>query len=139
MIGLIITAGLVMAKVRGGLLWGLLVTSFIGLFIKDPTTGEAITKFNGVMSAPDSVAPIFCKFEWDQVLSLDMLVVIFTFLFLDLFDTMGTIIGVHQSTALNSNKDKKYVACHAVAGKFKDISITMWILAVLFICKYIFI
>ncbi len=271
MIGLFITAGLVMAKVRGGMLWGILITTVIGLFIKDPATGEAVTQLmrseSGhikLLALPDSVGPIFCKFEWSQVLSLDMLVVVFTFLFIDMFDTMGTIIGVHQGAGLvdpNGKRDDipdmekmfladsiatvcgaclgtsttttyvesasgvgeggrtgltafsaaicfvlalffspiflaipgaatapaliivgvmmmpsvsrihwddyckaipafltiimmplsysisdgiligviSYVLCHAVAGKFKDISITMWILAALFICKYIFI
>ncbi|MCR5533992.1 MAG: NCS2 family permease [Bacteroidaceae bacterium] len=263
MVGLFITAGMVMAKVRGGILWGILVTTLLGLFIKDPATGKAITQLNGFVSSPVSVAPIFCKFEWSQLLTPDILVVVFTLLFMDMFDTMGTIIGVHQSTGM-ANPDAKrdnipgmekmfmadsiatvagaclgtsttttyvesasgvgeggrtgltafstavcfalalffsplflaipsaatapaliivgvmmmpavarihwdnfckaipafltivtiplaysisdgiligvisYVLCHAVAGKFKDISITMWILAILFICKYIF-
>jgi AGZA family xanthine/uracil permease-like MFS transporter len=264
MLGLFITAGLVMAKIRGGMLWGILITTLIGLFIKDPSTGKAITQFNGFVSLPDSVSPIFCKFEWHNVLTLDMLVIVFTFLFVDMFDTMGTIIGVHQGAGLvpeGAPRDHvpgaekmfmadsiatvagaclgtsttttyvesasgvgeggrtgltafstvvcfalalffsplflaipsaatapaliivgvmmmpsikrihwddyckaipafitiimmplaysisdgillgviSYVLCHAIAGKFKDISPTMWVLAVLFICKYIFI
>ena len=263
-IGLFITAGLVMAKIRGGILWGILLTTVIGLFVKDPATGEAITKLNGFVSLPDSVGPIFCKFEWHNIFTLDMLVIVFTFLFIDMFDTMGTIIGVHQGAGLIPDDGPRdnvpdaekmfladsiatvagaclgtsttttyvesaagvgeggrtgltafstavcfalalflsplflaipsaatapaliivgvmmmpsikrihwddyckaipafitiimmplaysisdgillgvisYVACHAVAGRFKDISITMWVLAVLFICKYIFI
>ena len=264
LIGLFITAGLVMAKVRGGILWGILATTALGLLIKDPATGEAITKLNGVVSLPQSVAPIAFHFEWHNILTLDMLVIVFTFLFIDMFDTMGTLIGVHQGTDLIPEGNRKddipdmekmfladsiatvcgaclgtsttttyvesasgvgeggrtgltafstavcfalallfsplflaipgaatapaliivgvmmmsplksihwedycraipafltiiimplaysisdgiligvisYVICHAVAGKFKDISITMWILAALFICKYIFI
>ena len=264
LLGLFITSALVMAKVRGGILWGILATTILGLFIKDPATGSAITKLNGFVSLPDSVAPIFCKFEWSHVLSLDMLVVVFTFLFIDMFDTMGTIIGVHQGAGLIPDDGPRdnvpgaekmfladsvatvagaclgtsttttyvesaagvgeggrtgltafstavcfalalflsplflaipsaatapalivvgmmmmpsikrihwedyckaipafitivmmplaysisdgiligvitYVACHALAGRFKDINITMWVLAVLFICKYIFI
>ena len=263
MIGLFITAGLVMAKVRGGILWGILITAALGLVIKDPATGAAITTLpKAVVSMPDSIGPIFCKFEWSQILSWDMLAVVFTFLFIDMFDTMGTIIGVHQGAGLiQKGSDEipgvekmfladaiatvagacfgtsttttyvestagvgeggrtgltafstavcfalalflspiflaipgaatapaliivgvmmmgpvktihwddycraipafltiilmplaysisdgiligviSYVICHAVAGKFKDISITMWILAALFICKYIFI
>ena len=264
LIGLFITAGLVMAKVRGGILWGILATTLLGLLFKDPATGEPITRLSGVVSLPDSVSPIFCKFEWGQVLTLDMLVVVFTFLFIDMFDTMGTIIGVHQGAGLIPDDGPRdnvpdmdkmfladsigtvagaclgtsttttyvesaagvgeggrtgltalstalcfalalflspiflaipsaatapaliivgvmmmpsikrihwddycraipafltiimmplcysisdgiligvisYVLCHAVAGKFKDISITMWVLAALFICKYIFI
>ncbi len=264
MIGLFITAGLVMAKVRGGMLWGILATTLLGLLIKDPATGEAITKLNGVVSLPDSVKPIAFQFEWHNIFSLDMLVVVFTFLFIDMFDTMGTIIGVHHGADLVPEGNRRddipgmekmfladaigtvagaclgtsttttyvesaagvgeggrtgltafstalcfalalffsplflaipgaatapaliivgvmmmhsvsrihwddyckaipafmtiilmplaysisdgiligvitYVACHAVAGRFKDISVTMWILAALFICKYIFI
>ena len=264
LIGLFITAGLVMAKVRGGMLWGILATTLLGLVIKDPATGEAITKLNGFVSLPDSVKPIAFQFEWHNILTLDMLVVVFTFLFIDMFDTMGTIIGVHQGAGLVPEGNRRddipgmeqmfladsigtvcgaclgtsttttyvesasgvgeggrtgltafstavcfalalffsplflaipgaatapaliivgvmmmhsvtrihwddyckaipafvtlimmplaysisdgillgvisYVLCHAVAGRFKDISITMWILAVLFICKYIFI
>ncbi|MBR0109921.1 MAG: NCS2 family permease [Bacteroidales bacterium] len=262
LIGLFITAGLVMAKVRGGILWGILITAGIGLLIKDPATGAAITTLpTKVVALPDSLEPIFCKFEWSQILSWDMLAVVFTFLFIDMFDTMGTIIGVHQGAGLTTKGEDipgvekmfladsiatvagacfgtsttttyvesasgigeggrtgltafstavcfalalflspiflaipgaatapaliivgvmmmssvksihwedycraipafitiimmplaysisdgillgviSYVLCHAVAGKFKDISITMWILAALFICKYIFI
>jgi AGZA family xanthine/uracil permease-like MFS transporter len=101
LIGLFITAGLVMAKVRGGMLWGILITSVIGLFIKDPATGAAVTTLpKAVVSLPASLSPIFCKFEWSSILSWDMLAVVFTFLFIDMFDTMGTIIGVHQSAGL---------------------------------------
>ncbi|MBQ9548057.1 MAG: NCS2 family permease [Bacteroidales bacterium] len=262
-IGLFITAGLVMAKVRGGILWGILITAVIGIFIKDPATGAAITTLpSKVVSLPDSIAPIFCQFEWSSILSWDMLAVVFTFLFIDMFDTMGTIIGVHQGAGLINKGNEEipgvekmfladsvaticgacfgtsttttyvesasgvgeggrtgltafsvavlfalalflspiflaipsaatapaliivgvmmmpsiktihwedyckaipafvtiimmplaysisdgillgvisYVLCHAVAGKFKEISITMWVLAALFICKYIFI
>ncbi len=263
LIGLVITAGLVMAKIRGGILWGILITAVLGLLIKDPATGAAITTLpSKVVSLPDGLSPIFCKFEWGQILSWDMLAVVFTFLFIDMFDTMGTIIGVHQGAGLINKGNEEiegvekmfladsiaticgacfgtsttttyvesasgvgeggrtgltafsvavffglslflspiflaipgaatapaliivgvmmmpsiktihwedyckaipafitiimmplaysisdgillgviaYVLCHAVAGKFKDISITMWVLAALFICKYIFI
>lgn len=115
-IGLVITAALVILKVKGGILLGILATTVIGLFIKDPATGEAITKFSGVVSAPDSVSPIFCKFEWSQILSWDMLAVVFTFLFIDMFDTMGTVIGVSQKAGMVDEKgnvediDKMFMA-----------------------------
>ena len=95
-IGLVISCSLVMLHVRGGILLGILVTAIIGLFIKDPATGAALTHFSGVISTPPSVKPIFCQFEWSQIFTLDMLVVVFTFLFIDMFDTMGTVIGVSQ-------------------------------------------
>ena len=78
----------------GSLLIGMLATAAPGLVIKDPATGEHITKFNGVASLPDSVSPIFCQFEWSHIFSLDMFVVVFTFMFIDMFDTIGTVVGV---------------------------------------------
>ena len=96
-IGLVISCSLAMLHIRGGILIGILATTVIGLFIKDPATGAPITSFTGkLVSAPDSVAPIFCQFEWGHILSWDMVVVVFTFLFIDMFDTMGTVIGVSQ-------------------------------------------
>ncbi|MBR4134542.1 MAG: NCS2 family permease, partial [Bacteroidales bacterium] len=95
-IGIFITAVLLILKVRGGILLGILITALLGLLIKDPATGVALTHFSGVVDTPPSVAPIFAKFEWGQILSWDMLAVVFTFLFIDMFDTMGTVIGVSQ-------------------------------------------
>ena len=107
LIGLMITAGLVMLKVKGGILIGIIVTTLIGLVIKDPTTGAAITQLSHndagavqLLSLPSSISPIFCQFEFSQIFSWNMLVVVFTFLFVDMFDTMGTIIGVHQGAGL---------------------------------------
>lgn len=111
-IGLVITIALVLLKVKGGILWGILITTVIGLCINDPATGHAITSLTRneagklmLVSLPESVKPIFCQFEWTNVLSLDMLVVVLTFLFIDLFDTMGTIIGVSQSIPSAQGKD----------------------------------
>ena len=115
-IGIVITGALVILKVRGSILIGILVTAILGLFIKDPATGSALTHFSGVVSAPDSVAPIFCKFEWGSILSWDMLAVVFTFLFIDMFDTMGTVIGVSQKAGMVDEKgnvdgiDKMFMA-----------------------------
>ena len=112
LIGFAITAGLVMLKVKGGMLIGILATTLLGLVIKDPATGESITSFIRndagrvmLVSLPESVGPIFCKFEWASILSWDMLVVVLTFLFIDLFDTMGTIIGVCQGTELGNKEN----------------------------------
>ena len=103
-IGLVISCVLVILNVRGGILWGILITAVIGLFIKDPATGAAITHFSGVVSLPDSIAPIFCQFQWGEILTWDMLAVVFTFLFIDMFDTMGTVIGVSQKAGFVDEK-----------------------------------
>lgn len=87
LIGLLITGVLVVKNVKGALLIGILVTTAIGIPM-------GITNFGGIVSAPHSISDIFCKFEWEHVLSLDMVVVVFTFLFIDMFDTIGTLVGV---------------------------------------------
>ena len=115
-IGIAITGALVILKVKGGILLGILITTIIGLLIKDPATGAAITTFSGVVSLPDGLGPIFCKFEWGSILSWDMLAVVFTFLFIDMFDTMGTVIGVSQKAGMVDEKgnvdgiDKMFLA-----------------------------
>lgn len=85
--GMVITGWLVIRNVTGGLLIGILITTLIGLPF-------GITKFGGIVSAPHSIAPIFMQFEWEHIFSLDMLIVVFTLLFIDLFDAIGTLVGV---------------------------------------------
>lgn len=87
LIGLIITGFMYARKVPGAILIGILATMVIGIFI-------GVTEFQGVISKPESIAPIFCKFEFSNIFTLDMLVVVFTFLFIDMFDTVGTLVGV---------------------------------------------
>ncbi len=86
-IGIIITGVLIIQKVRGGILWGILATTVIGIPM-------GITHFAGILSTPPSVAPIFIQFEWHNIFTWDMLIVVFTFLFIDMFDTIGTVVGV---------------------------------------------
>ncbi len=86
-IGIIITSVLVIKKVPGNLLLGILITMLIGIPM-------GVTKFTGVMDVPPTISPIFCHFDFSNVLSLDMLTIVFTFLFIDIFDTMGTLVGV---------------------------------------------
>src|SRR5574344_96281 len=87
MIGLIITGVFIAKNVKGGLLWGILITAIIGIPM-------GLTHYSGIMSVPDSLDPIFMKFEWDRILSLDMVVIVFTFFFIDMFDTIGTLVCV---------------------------------------------
>jgi len=87
MIGLVVTSVLLIRKVKGALLLGILATAVIGIPM-------GITQFGGIMSMPPSPAPLFFKFDFSQVFTFDMLIVTFTFLFVDVFDTVGTLIGV---------------------------------------------
>lgn len=88
-VGLVITSVLMILKVPGSMLIGIIVTAIIGIPF-------GITKFDGVVSSVPSLDPIFCKFEFHNILTKDMLIVVFTFLFIDMFDTIGTVIGVSK-------------------------------------------
>ena len=87
LIGIILTSILLVRNVRGALLIGIVLTTIIGIPM-------GITQFNGVFGTPPSVEPIFMKFDWTGIFSADMLIIVFTLLFVDLFDCIGTVIGV---------------------------------------------
>ena len=97
LIGLVITGFLYAKNVPGAILIGILVTMIIGIPM-------GVTEFKGILSQPESIEPIFCKFEFDKILSLDMLIVVFTFLFLDMFDTVGTLVGVCTKAGMTDEK-----------------------------------
>ena len=86
-IGIILTSVLMVRKVKGGLLIGILATTLVGIPM-------GITHFQGILSTPQSVAPIFCQFEWGSILTVDMLVVVLSFLSIDLLSLTGTEIGI---------------------------------------------
>ena len=86
-IGIFITGFLFIKKVPGAILIGIFTTMLIGIPM-------GVTEFKGVISQPESISPIFCQFELDKIFTLDMLIVVFTFLFIDMFDTVGTLVGV---------------------------------------------
>lgn len=96
-IGIVITGILVALKVKGSLLLGILATTFIGVF-----TGE--THFQGIVSLPHSIEPIFCKFDFSKLLTLEFGIIVFTFMFIDLFDTVGTIVGVAEKAGMVNEK-----------------------------------
>ena len=100
LIGLIITAVLVARKIKGALLYGIIATTIIGFAF-------GITKLPATLfSAPPSLSPIFFKFEWSSIFTLDMLVVVFTFLFVDMFDTIGTLVGVSTKAGMLTEDGK---------------------------------
>ena len=93
LLGILLTAALLVKGVTGSLLIGILVTTIIGIPL-------GVTNFTGIMSVPPSVSPIFWQFEWHNVLTVDMVVVVLTFLFIDMFDTIGTLIGVSNRAGM---------------------------------------
>lgn len=91
--GIILSAALLVRNVTGALLIGILVTTVIGIPL-------GVTNFSSVISTPPSLSPIFCQFEWGSILSVDMAVCVLTFLFIDMFDTIGTLIGVSHRAGM---------------------------------------
>ncbi len=86
MLGLIVTIILVVCKVKGAILIGIFATTIIGIPF-------GVTSYAGGSYLPPSLAPTFFKFEFANIFSIDFLIVMFTFLFVDMFDTVGTLIG----------------------------------------------
>lgn len=91
-IGIIITGFLLTKNVKGALLIGIVLTTIIGIPMGVTILPE---NFNTIVSIPPSLKDVAFKFVgFDQIFSFEMLVVVFTFLFVDIFDTVGTLAGV---------------------------------------------
>ncbi|OQY32200.1 MAG: guanine permease [Spirochaetaceae bacterium 4572_59] len=99
LVGLIITGVLLAFRVKGALLIGIIASTLIGFPL-------GLTQAPSGSWAPPSLAPILFKFDFSQMFSLDMLIVLFTFLMVDMFDTVGTLIGVSTKAGL-IDKDGK--------------------------------
>lgn len=87
--GLAITSILLVKKIKGAILWGILITAIVGM-----TLGAV--KYQGLISMPPSMAPTFMKMDIQGATKLGLLSVIFIFLFMDVFDTVGTLAGVSE-------------------------------------------
>ncbi len=90
MIGILITGALLTFRVKGALLIGILLSTLIGI----PLGLTQLPDGHQYVQLPPSLSPVFFQFEWSQIFTIDMLIVLFTFLFVDMFDTIGTLIGV---------------------------------------------
>ena len=88
-IGLIITGLLLAKKVKGALFFGIILTTIIGI-----PMGVTTLPQGALFSLPPSLSEVAFKLEWSNVFSWEMLIVVFSFLFVDVFDTIGTLIGV---------------------------------------------
>jgi AGZA family xanthine/uracil permease-like MFS transporter len=102
LIGILITGVLLIKKVKGNILWGILITwglgilcQLTGLYKVNPELGafSLLPDFSGGISVP-SLAPTLMKMDFKGIMTLDFFVIMFAFLFVDLFDTLGTLIGV---------------------------------------------
>lgn len=98
--GIIITVLLLVKKVKGAILIGMILTTILCI-----VTGVSKAP-SAIISLPSSVSPIFMKFEFSKVFSFEMLIALFAFLFVDLFDTVGTLVGVASKSDM-LDKDGK--------------------------------
>ena len=113
-VGVFITSILVIKNVKGNILWGILATwilgiicQFAGIYVPNPELGfyNLFPDFSAGISIP-SLAPIFCKLDFKAIPISQFIVIVFAFLFVDMFDTLGTLIGV-ASKADMLDKDGK--------------------------------
>lgn len=99
LIGLAITSVLLIRKVRGALLIGIVVTTLIGIPME-------LTHLTNVFSFPPSIEPIAFQLQWSEVFTKEMAVIVFTFLFVDMFDTIGTLVGVSTKAGMIDEKGR---------------------------------
>ncbi|MBN1241407.1 MAG: NCS2 family permease [Spirochaetales bacterium] len=95
LIGLVVTGALLAFKVKGALLIGILATTVVGIPF-------GVTNLEGFtfVSMPASLAPIFWKFDFSKIFSGEVLIVMFSFLAVDMFDTIGTLVGVSTKAGM---------------------------------------
>jgi AGZA family xanthine/uracil permease-like MFS transporter len=86
-------------KIRGALLIGIFVSALAGIPL-------GVTKYpeGGLLGLPPSLAPAFFQFSFSSLFTIDMLIILFTFLFVDMFDTVGTLIGVSDKAGMLDKK-----------------------------------
>lgn len=98
-VGLLVMALLMAKKVKGALLYGIIISTVLALIL-----GVTHAPENGWIQAPPSLSGVAFKLEWKQIFTWDMFAITFTFLFVDLFDTVGTLVGVASKADLLNEK-----------------------------------
>ena len=96
LLGFVLIAGLNYRRIMGGTLIGILVATAIGLPF-------GLAQFTGIVSIPPSIAPTFLQLDFSRTGELTFLIVVFSILFVDVFDNAGTLIGVTHRTGLMKN------------------------------------
>lgn len=113
-IGVIITGILVVKNVKGNILLGILITWVLGvicqisgLYVPNPELGfyNLLPDFSNGLSIPD-ISPIMFKLDFSNIFSIDFMVVMAAFLFVDMFDTIGTLIGVSSKAKMLDSEGK---------------------------------
>lgn len=114
LIGILVTGILVIKNVKGNILWGILITwilgiicQFAGIYVPNPELGfyNLLPDFSNGLSIP-SLSPILFKLDFHGIVSADFVVILFAFLFVDLFDTIGTLVGVSSKAGMLDENGK---------------------------------
>ncbi|MDD2314826.1 MAG: NCS2 family permease [Proteiniphilum sp.] len=98
-LGLILTAVLYYKKVHGAFLIGIVGATVFAIIL-----GLVQMPSGSIVALPPDISPVFAKFEWQNIFTLDMLIVVFTFLFVNLFDTIGTLLGVASKVGITDEE-----------------------------------
>ena len=88
--GVFITVAYIARKLKGALLWGILTTAVIGL-------AAGVIKYQGIVNMPPSITPVFAEFDFSQFLTANFIAAVIILLYMQLFDTIGTIIGIGET------------------------------------------
>lgn len=113
-VGVLITGILVVKDIKGNILWGILITwvlgiicQLTGIYVPNADLGfySLLPDFSAGLSVP-SIMPVFGKLNFSGIMSLNFVVVVFAFLFVDLFDTIGTLIGVSSKAGMLDEEGK---------------------------------
>ena len=94
--GILLSAVLLIKKVKGALFYSILLCTIAGI----PLGVTEIPENFIPVSMPHSIAPTFCKFDFEGLFTLDMAIIIFTLLFMNIFDTLGTLVGLATKTGI---------------------------------------
>ncbi|WP_296730618.1 NCS2 family permease, partial [Anaerovibrio sp.] len=113
LIGLLASSFLMIRKVMGSILWGILLTwglgmicQVAGIYVPNPETGHFSLFPSGLVSMPASLSPTFMALDFNSIMSINFLSVLLAFLFVDLFDTLGTVIGCASKANLLDKNGK---------------------------------
>ena len=114
-IGVLVIGFMLFKKIKGAILWGILITyalgiiaQLVGWYVPNPEVGAYSLYPSGIFSMPPNIAPIFFKFDFSNAfgMGLDFVVICFAFLMVDMFDTVGTLVGVASQGNLLDKEGK---------------------------------
>jgi AGZA family xanthine/uracil permease-like MFS transporter len=111
-IGLVVIGVLLILRIKGALLIGIFSATIAGIFLKEVNIPES-----NIIGLPPDISPIFLQLDFKQLLNPDIIIVLFTFLFVDMFDTVGTLVGVCSKANM---LDKKGNVPKAKSALFAD-------------------